>query len=165
MNHNLFTETQRFRQWWLWLLVLVVSSISWWALYVQIIEGHPFGDNPAPDWVVWVIFSLMGLAFPVLLWILRLETEITPERIRIALRPIHSRHIDIKEIRSAKVREYRPLLEYGGWGIRWSPQHGWGYNASGNKGVQLTLTDGRGVLIGSQRTDELAVAINRAMSS
>jgi hypothetical protein len=33
------------------------------------------------------------------------------------------------------------------------------YNVSGNQGVDLTLRDGRRVMLGSQRADELAAAI------
>ena len=36
------------------------------------------------------------------------------------------------------------------------------YNVSGNEGVQLELTNGKRILIGSQRADELADAIKRA---
>ena len=53
---------------------------------------------------------------------------------------------------------YSPLVEYGGWGIR-----GWGknvaLNARGNRGVRLMLMDGRRVLVGSQRAEELAAAL------
>jgi hypothetical protein len=37
------------------------------------------------------------------------------------------------------------------------------YNISGNEGVELTLTDGRKVLIGSKRSKELAQIIASAM--
>jgi hypothetical protein len=36
------------------------------------------------------------------------------------------------------------------------------YNVRGDRGVQLVLRDGRRVLIGSQRADELAKAIAEA---
>jgi hypothetical protein len=163
MSQNLFSETQRFRQVWVWLLMLAMVAIAWWAFSVQILSGHPFGDNPAPDSVVWGLFIVMGWLLPGLLLILRLETDVTHSQLRIAMRPIHSRRIAITDIKSATARPYRPLVEYGGWGIRWSPVHGWAYNVSGKVGVQLELTDGRKVLVGSQRADELARAINGAM--
>ena len=37
------------------------------------------------------------------------------------------------------------------------------YNVSGNRGVQLKLSTGNGLLIGSQRPEELAQAIQEGM--
>ena len=49
----------------------------------------------------------------------------------------------------------------GGWGFRWGSS-GRAYNLRGNRGVQLTLADGGRLLLGSQRADELAAAIEEA---
>jgi hypothetical protein len=56
------------------------------------------------------------------------------------------------------------LRDYGGWGIR-KGRSGWAYNVSGDRGVRLTYTDGETLLIGSQRADELAKAIEVARVS
>ena len=73
--------------------------------------------------------------------------------------PFANRRISTEEIIHVESCTYQPIREFAGWGIR-----GWGdriaYNVSGNTGVELTLVDGRRVLIGSQRADELAVAID-----
>ena len=61
-----------------------------------------------------------------------------------------------------EARTYRPILEYGGWGIRYTMGRGWAYNVSGNQGVQLELASGKRILIGSQRAEELARAIGEA---
>ena len=75
-----------------------------------------------------------------------------------ALLPLYRRRIALREIASAEAVTYSPLAEYGGWGIR-----GWGrnvaLNARGNRGVRLTLLDGRRILVGSQRPQELAEAL------
>jgi hypothetical protein len=62
-------------------------------------------------------------------------------------------------------RVYRPILEYGGWGIRCGFKGARAYNVSGNKGVQLILQNGKRLLIGSQKPDELVEAINSMMAS
>ena len=62
------------------------------------------------------------------------------------------------------MRQYRPILDYGGWGIRWGPGKGWAYNVSGNRGVQLELLDGKQLLIGSQNPEKLAQMIGKAMN-
>jgi hypothetical protein len=51
-----------------------------------------------------------------------------------------------------------------GWGIRYSP-HGWLYNVSGLSAVELSLTDGKSVRIGTDQPDELAEAIRRAVET
>lgn len=154
-----FSETQRFTQLWIWLLVLVVVAIGWWSFYEQIIRARPFGEHPAPDALVWVIFVLFGLALPVFFRSLKLVTEVHEDHVHIRYFPLHSRTIFFSEMKSAAARTYRPIVEYGGWGIRWSPTNGMAYNVSGNKGVQLELTSGKRVLIGSQRADELERAL------
>ena len=55
-------------------------------------------------------------------------------------------------------REYKPVVEYGGWGIK-SGKGGKVYNTSGNQGVQFVLKDGSKLLIGSQKAHDLAAAI------
>jgi len=158
-----FSESQRFTQIWIWLLVLLVVAIGWWAFIEQIVFGHDFGTNPAPDAVLWVIFVLFGLAFPVFFWSLKLVTELRDDHIYLRYFPIYRRRILYKDIKSVCARQYRPIAEYGGWGIRWSPVNGMAYNVSGNMGVQLELTNGKRLLIGSQRADELERTIKSKM--
>lgn len=37
----LFHEEQRFRQWWIWLLVLGVAALQWWGYVQQIVLDRP----------------------------------------------------------------------------------------------------------------------------
>jgi len=158
-----FSETQRFTHIWIWVLVLVVAAIGWLAFIDQIVRGHSFGTNPAPDAVLWVIFVLFGLALPVFFWSLKLVTVLCDDHVYLRYFPIYRRCILYKDISSVCARRYRPIAEYGGWGIRWSPANGMAYNVSGNMGVQLELTNGKRLLIGSQRAAELEWAIKSRM--
>ena len=158
-----FTETQRFTQIWLWALVILVAAIGWWAFIVQIIFGHDFGTNPAPDALLWIIFILLGVGFPMFFRGLKLVTELHDDHILLRYSPIYKRRILYSDIKSVHTRQYRPIAEYGGWGIRWSPTNGIAYNVSGNMGVQLELTNGKKLLIGSQHADELERAIKGRM--
>jgi hypothetical protein len=63
------------------------------------------------------------------------------------------------EIQSCEAVTYRPIRDYGGWGIRCG-RKGKAYNVTGNRGVQLELTNGKRLLLGSQQPDELAAAIH-----
>jgi len=163
-THNaniLFEEEQRFCQKWIWLLVGLVAAIGWVTFIQQIVFGTPVGNHPAPDLVVWLILVLIGIGVPWLMYSLRLITRVESSRLVIRFRPLLTREILLQDIANCEARTYRPIREYGGWGIRFSMKHGRAYNVSGNRGVQLTLTDGKKVLIGSQRADELAAIICR----
>ena len=112
-------------------------------------------------------FLGLGLASVVLLLLLLggLETEVRADGLYVRFLPLRRKHrFGWQEIASAEARTYRPIREYGGWGIRWSTR-GKAYNVHGDRGLQLVLADGRRVLIGSQRADELAAAIALARGS
>jgi len=51
-----------------------------------------------------------------------------------------------------------------GWGIRWTP-HGWLYNVSGLAAVELTLTNGQQLRIGTDEPERLCQAIAYARTS
>ena len=88
-----------------------------------------------------------------------MEPDAHPQAVAIRYAPLFERTIARYEIAVVELRRYGPIREFGGWGIR-----GFGgriaYNVRGNEGVELTLTDGRQVLIGSGRAEELAGAIS-----
>ena len=155
----LFREVQRFRDvWWVMALVFGVAALQWYIFLGQIIGGAPVGNRPAPDGVVLLVWLLTGVGLPVLFLLLRLEVEVDPGGVTIRFVPLFIRLIDRRDIAGAEPVTYRPLGEFGGWGIR-----GWGgrvaYNVRGNQGVELTLRDGRRVLIGTRRATDLAAAI------
>ncbi len=54
------------------------------------------------------------------------------------------------------------MKEYGGWGVKGWSKDKMAYNVSGDRGVELTLKDGRRIMLGSQRAEELAGAIEAA---
>ena len=159
-----FREEQRFHQPWLWLLILGLAALQWWGLVQQIVLGQPWGNRPAPDWMVVLLWVLIGIGLPLFFLYLRLIVTVTDESIDIRFRPLTRRTIPITDVTHVEARTYAPLREYGGWGIR-----GWGgkraYNVSGRRGVELTLVDGGKLMIGSQRANELAQAIAAAQES
>jgi len=155
----LFREVQRFRDvWWIMVLVFGLAALQWWIFLGQIVGGVPVGSRPAPDGVVWLLLLLGGVGLPLFFLMLRLEVEVYPNAVAIRFVPLISRVIAQADIVAAEALTYRPLREFGGWGIR-----GLGgrvaYNVRGNQAVEVTLVDGRRVVIGTQRAAELAGAI------
>jgi hypothetical protein len=125
-------------------LPLVVGLVIW--LF------QPSAWEPLP---LLAAVSLAGMLF---VFGVRLVTEVRDGALYVRLAPLPFRRIPLETIRSAEVRTYRPLAEFGGWGIR----HGWqgmAYNARGNRGVQLVLANGRRVLVGSQTPEGLLAAL------
>jgi hypothetical protein len=98
-----------------------------------------------------------------LVYSIRLQTEVRANGIYFKMWPLHRtfRHISWSEIERYESKQYGPLREFGGWGIRWVPGK-IAYNVRGNRGVWIERTNGRAVLIGSQHAEEFVRAINEA---
>lgn len=114
-------------------------------------------------WDKWVrglglLLAVLGLCLPLLAWRFRLETTVRADGVHVQLTPFAPRFIPFDEIESAEVRQYHPLREYGGWGLRRGPA-GAAYTMRGDRGVQLTLKNGERILIGSEAPEALADAI------
>ncbi|MDJ0974885.1 MAG: DUF6141 family protein [Planctomycetota bacterium] len=155
-----FEERQRFTQPWLWIILAVMIALMTWGFVQQIVLGEPWGSKPAPDLALWILCPLMGIGIPLFFGALRLDTIVTEDELHVRLRPFRWRRIPIRKITSCEARTYRPIREYGGWGIRYGGKRGWAYNVRGNQGVQLEIEDARPLLIGSQKSEALAAAIN-----
>lgn len=162
-----FEETQRFRQAWLWLLIggafaSVLGMLGWMA-YQQLLLGHPVGNHPMSDRGLALLVVAVTALDAGILWMLvsaSLVVVVDRAAVRVRFRPFHrkDRVFPIEQITGAEAVTYRPIAEYGGWGIR-RGRAGWAYNVSGNRGVRLAFKDGTSLLIGSARPDELAGAI------
>jgi hypothetical protein len=159
-SYSIFTEIQRFRQWWVLLLVLLVAGVSWYGFIQQIVLNKPFGNNPAPDPVMIMIWVIFGLFFPALFYSLKLVTEVRYDGLYVRFFPLqfHSHKISYGEIKNYEIRTYSALKEYGGYGIRYGTK-GKAYNVYGNRGIQFEFLDGKRLLIGSQRPEEFIQAL------
>ena len=155
-----FSEEQRFRQIWILILIAFIAAIAWYSFIQQIVMGSPFGNNPAPDSVVLIILAVFGIIFPAWFIIMKLEIQVTQNALRFRMYPLHLswREFPLDTIADATAVVYRPLREYGGWGIRIG-RKGMAYNVSGNEGVQVTLRNGKSFLLGSLRATELGQAL------
>jgi hypothetical protein len=108
-------------------------------------------------------------AIPALLfaWLLftRLETEVRDTGVRLRFRGLwFPKTFAWDAIEGAEGVTYRPLLQYGGWGIRRGLRE-WAWNVSGSEGVRLHLAGGNSFLIGSAKADRLAEAIRERLAS
>ena len=160
-EYPLYRETQHFRQLWLWALVLFTALLSLYGAFQQLIMGEPFGSNPAPDSVMVILAMIFGIGLPLFMFTTNLTTEVHSDGLYFRFFPFHLslRRIAIEEIGGFEVCTYSPIKDYGGWGIRYG-RKGKAYNVSGNRGVKLELSNGKRLLIGLQKPEELAEALS-----
>jgi len=164
-----FLEVQRFKIWWAWLGVAAMNIFFLYAIVQQVILGKPFGDKPAPDFVLIIIAAFLLLLL-VFLTSIRLRTNITGKGIRYRFYPFQLKEtvIEWHDLKDAYMREYHSLYEYGGWGLRTgNGKNGKAINtsASGKIGLQLQFNDGKLLLIGTKRPDEIQAILEAVITA
>jgi hypothetical protein len=163
----IFREVQTFSSTLRWLLVVFMAvSVVIFAIALRETITNPETTNIFVPSILSIIAMAIPIAVTILFFILKLETEVRTDALYVRFYPMHIRFKKFPGEKLAEfyARQYRPILEYGGWGIRCSfTGKGKAYNVSGNKGVQLVLTNGKKLLIGSQKPDELAAAIDKML--
>jgi hypothetical protein len=141
-----FAEQQSFlRHWWGLGLVMALG-----LLLIPLLAQEPL---PPLAWV-----AVLGLAGPLnfgLLALMKLRVRLDATGITYRFAPFAARHLAWTAVRRAYVRRYSALGEYGGWGIKGWSFDDYAYNVSGPHGLQLVLANGKRVLIGTQRPEEL----------
>ena len=164
-----FIEVQRFRQAWGWALMLTSTlwpaGCSAHAMLQQLALDIPFGNQT--DSAALLVSASTALLFLGTLWLFErceLRVRVDSRGVRYQFFPFHLRvkQLDFAAIESVEAKTYSPLLEYGGWGIRWGA-NGKAYNVNGDRGVLFRTKDGTAMLIGSQRSQALAEAIHAMM--
>lgn len=151
----LYTEKQRFSRIWLVVLFVLCNGFFWYALYMQLILGEPVGDRPMDNTTL-IVMSTAMLLLTALLMAARLETTINASGITVRLFPfmLRPRQVAWADVSAAYIRQYRPIAEYGGWGIRGLGKNR-ALNMKGNMGLQLELSNGSRLLIGTSNPDAI----------
>jgi hypothetical protein len=151
-NSDAFEESQRFNQLWLWGLLLCVVGFNIYSSFF----GNEGGEIDKE-----LLYSLIPLLVVCLLFVLlKLETHIDEKGISVRFLPFQRRwkSFNWAEIQHIEVRTYRPLMEYGGWGIRGLAGNK-AYNVNGKIGIQVVFQNGNKLLIGTQKPDKASEAI------
>jgi hypothetical protein len=163
----IYREEQSFAAWLRWLVSITMIAAVLLSLYALKKE---YGGQYSPDMTEYIIAVVAGIGVPIaiaiLFYFLKLETEVRADGLYIRFVPfhIHFKKFAVNDLSECYARQYKPILEYGGWGIRCGLSgRGRAYNVSGNKGVQLVFKGGRKLLIGSQKAEKLEEAIRSIM--
>lgn len=153
MNKFLFEESQKFRQIWLWaILILTLGSIVG-ILIFQLATGQKVGSRPAPN--IFLIILTVILVIPTFLgfYFSELTTKIDNEGIYYGWNTLSTKlnFIPWSKIRNAKIIKYK----FVGYGYKITSTYGIIYNVSGNKGLLIEKDNGDKLLIGTKKPDEL----------
>lgn len=133
MSRVYFKETQKFSQWWLWILLLALGALF---LYM----------GPAN------LGALILLVISLLFLSMRLITKVDEEGIKFRFFPFVNRKYKWDAIATAQIVDYGFV---GGWGIRLFTSYGTIYNVKGSKGLAVELKDGKKFCLGTQKPEEL----------
>lgn len=134
-----------------------LNGLMAYAFVTQVVGGEPFGNKPMSDTGLMLSMALT-VAVSYFLLNLRLDTRVDAQGIEVRFFPIHIqfRRFDWGQLAKCYLRQYSPLREYGGWGIRVGLfGKGKAYNISGNQGLQLEFANGKKLLIGTNRAKEM----------
>lgn len=162
---TIFQEKQYFRQWWLWLILLIINAIT-----IFLFARYFFDSSSTDRSVASILLNSISVCFSLLLTLLfafmHLDTMVKTDGIYLRFFPIH---LSYKKytwsiLHQANIRTYNALSEYGGWGIRYSfSKNGIAYTISGSTGLQLEQKDGKKILIGTDRAEELQATLPREL--
>ncbi len=155
----LFQERQRFKQLWIWLLLIsifMVPLVMDLQGYIALVKSGEYGAAYTTQIVAMVVVVFMVSC--------RVDTVVYKDRICYRFYPLQISYREIKaeEIAKAFIRKYNAIMEYGGWGMRLGLfGRGPAINASGDMGLQLELKNGDRLLIGTQKWKALGEVIEK----
>lgn len=163
MNEKKFIETQKLKQWWLWLLILASAIFSIYTIIKPVLNNDSTSHGnlsfsiimPAHFWIVVLLTFIILL----LLFFMKMTTVVSADKITIKHMYVVNKDIFMKDIASANIITYGFL----GYGKRYSSKHGIVYNIRGNKGLAITLKSGKKYLISTQKPNELEKVINSVL--
>jgi hypothetical protein len=126
--------------------------------------GLARGHLRSGEFVLGLVIGLV-LLMMLMVFLLYMTTEVTPTHVRVwfGWLPTYRRQVPIGTVCRIEVVTYRPIADFGFWGIGSGRDGERALIARGNRGVRLELTDGTKLLIGSQRPEALARALEQAL--
>lgn len=151
---EIFTEVQKFKQWWLWTLLIGITVVPVIGLIQQLILKKPFGNNPMSDTGI-ILFAFTMLVILFIFSQVKLTTQIDESGIRMKFIPFTKKQLRWEDIESVQVVKYG----YVGWGIRFGSNYGTIYNTQGTEGLAVKTKKGEKFVIGSAKIEQLKKTI------
>jgi len=158
---RIFIEEQKFTQ----PLVIVGLSLAFIAVGISTYNNWSLAStNSIGERIGALSGMLIILLVSILFLFLKLKTRIDEIGIHYMFYPIHFTYktINWNNISKCTIRNYDAISEYGGWGFKFSffKKKGKSFTTKGNIGLQLELKNGKKILIGTQKKEELQRVLN-----
>jgi hypothetical protein len=157
-----FSEKQFLKKIYRWLIILLINGPLLFLFIWQVIFRHVYPKPISNEVFATIIFGMLFLT--AFIQNLHLHTVIRKDGVYVRFYPLQFAYkkYEWNTITKAFVREYQPVREFGGWGIRFAgTQYGKAYSLSGNKGIQLIFQDGQKLLIGTLKPVEAQAALSK----
>ncbi len=169
MEKVLFQEEQRFKQWWIWLLIIFILLAVIIPLFNAIAkEQTALNSSGTARLILYGVLAVLFLtAVLIIMLFIKLKTKITDKGIYIAYFPFIRKwkKFAVEEIENYEIRKYRAMLEYGGYGMKNQRKSGRAYSISGDIGLQLYMKNGKKLLIGTQKKQAMEYAMAKLMGT
>ncbi len=166
----IFSEQQRFRQPLPWLIIGIAICFSFISVGQVFFAAFSKEASELPSGYETKVATMVGVVVLNLLVLLlfltaKLSVEVRRSGLFIKFFPFHKkwRPISLDGAVSSEHVTYSPIIDYGGWGIRYGFKKK-AYNISGKKGVRINFQNAHHVLIGSRNGDQLQSAIDSIRS-
>ena len=153
-HHVVYEEVTPFPTWATIVLLAVAFGVAgpmFVNLQQQLSDGLPVGGSTIPQ----LAGAGFSIVLPVLIYLLfgRLVVQVTRSsvRLRFGYVPVVAKVVPFGEIERMEAVRYRPLRDFGGWGIRraWKGNRvAWTMN--GDQALVLHLVSGRQFYVGSE---------------
>ena len=162
-----YKEIQKFTQTWLWALlgVSLIPSVGFitYGFLSQLLTGIPWGDKPMSDVGLTIltvsIWVIMGGILAMFISA-ELQFEIKDKAIyyRFTILSPKLKRIGMEDLESWEVRRFG-FFEFGGYGVRHKLNKTTAFIVKGRMGLELKLKEGKTIMIGTQKPEEVKKAI------
>ncbi len=166
----MYLESQSFRHVWYiigptTLICLGFMGFVGYGLYKQLYLGETFGTKAMSNGalIATFVFSTIVLAAVwMVLFFNELQVEVSSAGVRYRFTPFLNsfKTIPVEDIQHYEVGKYSPIMEFGGWGIRFVINKK-AFSISGNQALKITLKDGKKIYFGTKKPKEMEEAMRK----
>lgn len=151
MKNSTYIETQSF--WSRWFTIIFLMLVGFFAYQFSLVEKW--------RWDHVLVLLIPGVLIVYLVFV-RLHTILDSTGIYVDFKPfLRRKKWSWDDVDHVQIIKYS-FLDYGGWGYR-NGTYGTGYTVQGYYGFQVHFKDGKKILVGTQRPEEVQEFLNNRM--
>lgn len=156
----IYREQQAYRSLPPFTLLSVVGTLFGWFLIIWCaVLGRPLGDLQVPTWLALAIGLPLAILLPIAYFRLKMVTEVYHDRVIVNNGLASGVNIPIATIADVQTRGDNILDDYNVRNVGTVLSTRVAYTVGTNNGVEITLGDGRQILLGSEDPEILASSI------